>query len=216
MSSPLGDPDLRISVGTLARRVKELERRRTPGRPAAPPRTLAELEDVDVTGVADAEVLTYDGDLELWVRGTTPPSTPDLPSGTDTGTIEYSGTADFFEFTHSVTVQPMSIHVVTITGHVLDSRQVKACDDPVIWIPAAWQLSASDLTGDPDGDHETGNKSTGSGFAQCVLLVANDTEEAVSHSISAFLTPDPGPLAGFEDWDSAADVVITIRQEYFY
>lgn len=216
MSSPLGNSDLRITVDTLKRQVKELQRRRSPGRPAAPPRTLAELEDVDVTGVSDAEVLTYDGDLGLWVRGTVAPSTPDIPTWQDTGTINYSGTATVFEFAQEVTVQPMSVYVVTVTGKVLDNRQVKACDDPVIWIPATWQLSAWDFTADPDEDYDTGNMGSGVGFASCSVLVANDTEEAAGHYIIARLTPNAGPLAGFEDWDSAADVEITIRHEYFY
>ncbi len=217
MSSPLGDPDMRVSFSTLQRRVKELERRRSPGRPAAPPRTLAELEDVDVTGVADAEVLTYDGDLELWVRGPVAPSTPDIVNDTDTsGSIDFSTIADTYEYSASVTIQPMSLYVITVTGRVVDNRQVKACDDPVIWIPASWQLVAKDGTVDPDADYLTGNMGSGAGRASCTVLCSNDTEEAVTRNIVAELIPLAGPLAGFEDWDAAADVEFMIRQEYFF
>ena len=209
MNNPLSDPDIRSDLARLRQQVRDLERRRTPGRRGAAVRSLADLHDVDVAGASEGEVLAYDGDANRWGRGSAGPTHPAIGSPSYSGTFGVSTIAFEFEFQHEVIVPTMSVVRVTVTARVTDGCVVEVNETPSILLPASWNLLAHDYTADPTAAYLTGASGSGPGMAQCTVLCANNTDEAVANNIvSAVRSLDSA-------YDFTADVEVTYRYGFY-
>lgn len=163
------------------------------------PVVLGDLQDIDLTGVAEGEVMTRTDEATF---GFAPvpapdPGTPYVAAYPDDGTFSDGAT---FDFTASITVAPKSTQLVTITAHVTSM----SADYP-------WNLTAYDLTTDPSSLDPVGNNGFGDGaWAQCELWAVNTTTGSVSHDIAARVA------AAASAGTFTADVEVTIRTAYFY
>ena len=163
------------------------------------PVVLGDLEDIDVTGVAEGEVMTRtDEDTFGFAPVPTPdPGTPYVAAYNDDGT--FSDGAGF-SYSAGVTVAPKSAQLVIVTARVTSM----STEYP-------WYLTAYNGTTDPSALELVGGNGYGDGaWAQVALWAVNTTDAAVSHTIYASV--ESASSAG----TFTADVDVTIRTAYFY
>lgn len=163
------------------------------------PVVLGDLQDIDLTGVAEGEVMTRTDEATF---GFAPvpapdPGTPYVAAYPDSGT--FSDTTGYY-YTAAITVAPKSAQLVIVTAHVTSM----SAEFP-------WNLTAFDATTNPSGTDPAGGNGYGDGArAECSLWAVNTTTGVVSHDITVdvFTAPSAGTFT--------ADVDVTIRTAYFY
>lgn len=209
---PLTQKKMENELAALQARVRNLENLR-PKRVAAGITRLADLSDVDVEGAEDNEVLTYDGDVEKWVRGYAGPVTPEANEWTASGSFGF-GTASYFSHNDSIIAQPLSMHLVIASVIVTNCTTLATVEDYAVSAKYAeiwpvWQLQVYNSTDDPGADDIVCSTGVGNGGAQAAIWVVNDTDTATTPVIDV-----SSQTISSEDW--SADYVLTVRQQYFY